>query len=103
MASLPLSPVDCAASERPASRREQDRGQAHAQHGAICGESHFLRHAYFLSIKMPFRSASPQGRASGERAAFALSCRGAELETAMTDSDAILSANLEFYRAFGAR
>src|SRR5207244_11286142 len=32
-----------------------------------------------------------------------LSFRAARTETAMTDSDAVLAANLEFYRAFTAR
>src|SRR5439155_4854828 len=72
--------------------------------GAIYGESRFLRHAYLLGSRVPFQSAPARYRAalvSGTASPYLAA--QVETETGMTDSDAVLTANLEFYRAFGAR
>src|SRR5205814_4582275 len=63
------------------------------------GQSPFLRHAYFLGMSCRLARQISHCRAPATQAlSFS-----AQAEAAMTDSDAVLAANLEFYRAFATR
>src|SRR5437762_12416784 len=99
------SSLVCAASHGPAGWKEQERGQSRRRHLPANSANADL-------LSMPKFWASPcrsKGQMGSKLARFRWTPhhRGppspAGTEWAMTDSDAVLAANLEFYRAFAAR
>jgi ketosteroid isomerase-like protein len=92
----------CAAFDGRQDRRSKIEAKPRERFAAFGGERLFLRNAYFMGRTLPYGSALFPGSAAGRAFLIGLSLP-AGTETIMTDSDAVLAANLEFYRAFGAR